>query len=125
MNSYLKSNYSNLKIIVNYYIVLLLLTMFAIYKNGIILYQKKLISVVEVFKPFIIILLALLIPYFISYLYNKIIKKKKYNLLYDYKPIYVSLIMLTLPSNLNIYFYILSIIVLSIIINLLNKNIII
>ena len=121
MSGYIKSKYSNFRIIINYYIVLLLLTIYSIHKNGIILYQKNLISFISIFKPFIVVILSLLISYLFIYIYSKYIKKKQVNLLTEYKPLYIALIMLTLPSNLNIFIYLLFIIIISIL-SLLIKN---
>ena len=114
MSGYIKAKYSNFKIIINYYIVLLLLTIFAIYKNGVTLYQKDLISFISIFKPFAIVLLSLFISYLAIYLYSKYFKKKEVYLLTEYKPIYLALIILTLPSNLNLLVYIIFIIIVSI-----------
>ena len=110
MNSYLKSKLKNINIITMYYICIILLTIYATYKNGTVIYNKGLISFISVFKPLILVVLALSI----TYIFSKI-KGNKYNILNDYKPIYLALITLTLPLNINIFLYLIIIIIFNII----------
>ena len=115
MNSYLKSKLKNINIITMYYICIILLTIYATYKNGIVIYNKGLISFISIFKPLILVILAISITYLINYIFNKI-KGNKYNILNDYKPIYLALITLTLPLNINIFLYLIIIIIFNIVI---------
>ena len=114
MSSYLKTKNKNINIITMYYIVIILLSLYATYKNGIIIYSKNLIPFISIFKPLILVVLGISITYLVNYLFNKI-KGSKYNLINDYKPIYLALITLTLPLNINIFLYLLIIIIFNVI----------
>ena len=114
MNSYLKSKTKNINIITMYYITIILLSLYATYKNGLIIYNKGLIGFISIFKPLILILLGISITYLINYIFNKI-KGNKYDLINDYKPIYLALITFTLPLNINIFLYLLIIIIFNIV----------
>ena len=105
MNSHLKSKYSNFNIVLMYYVIVSILTIYATYKNGIVLFNKHLIGFISIFKPIIIVLIATFIPLLINYLYKTFIKKEKYILKEDYFPVYMSLISLSLPININIFLF--------------------
>ena len=121
MNSYIKSKVNNQKIIILYYIIISLLTIYATYKNGIILYNHSLISFISIFKPLLIVIISIFIPGIISYLYNKYLKKDNYYIFSDYNLVYFALISLCLPLNISILLYFIIILLLSII-NLFIKN---
>ena len=106
MNSHLKSKYTNFNIILLYYIIVGILTIYATYKNGIILYNKHLINMISIFKPLLIVLLSTFIPLIINYIYKTYVQKQKYNLKEDYLPVYMSLFSLCLPININIFLFI-------------------
>ena len=122
MSSYLKSKNSNIKIIAIYYVVIMLLTIFAVYKNGIILYQKNLISFIEIFKPLLIVLMSIIISYVTNYLIIKVIKKDNYIIKEDYDSIFMTLIILSFPLNINIIYYFLLLILFSVIKAFYNYN---
>ena len=105
MNSHLKSKYSNFNIVLMYYVIVSILTVYATYKNGIVLFNKHLIGFISIFKPIIIVLIATFIPLLINYIYKTYIKKEKYILKEDYFPVYMSLISLSLPININIFLF--------------------
>ena len=115
MSNYLKLKLSNFKIISIYYIVISLLTMYATYKNGIIIYQKHLIGFFEIFKPLILVIISISIPYLINYIYHKYILKEKYSYKEDYTPIFMALITLSLPLNINILLFTVLVILFSVI----------
>lgn len=115
MSGHLKSKLTNTKIIIIYYLVIIILSSYATYKNGIILYQKELIKLISVFKPLLMVLLAIGITYFINYLFHKIFRKQSYNYKEDYAPLFMALITLSLPLNINILLFIIIILIINII----------
>ena len=105
MSGHLKSKLNNNKIILLYYLIIFILTSYATYKNGIILYQKHLIDFINIFKPLLLVLFSISITYVINYICNKLIKKDNYDYKEDYTPIFITLITLTLPLNINIILF--------------------
>ena len=75
-----KSNNSIKRITLTYIISLLPLILFGFYKNGISLYIKKYVNILEMFKPLVIILLGFLIGATVNVIYEKKIKKNKDNI---------------------------------------------
>lgn len=120
MNYLIKSKFSSRKIILFYYINILILLLYSIYKNGYLLYRNNLISQINMFKPLLLVLLTIFITYFIDY----VLSKKKYNNIFeeDYNPVYMSLITLALPLNINIFNLLIVIVIIDIIINLVPIN---
>ena len=114
MNSFLKMKLNNFKIICIYYLIIILLTSYATYKNGIILYQKNLIDFIGIFKPFIMVVVSIFIPIFINVFYKNVIKKDKYNIKEDYTPVLFALITLSLPLNINMIIYIILVLIFSV-----------
>lgn len=72
---------------------------YGIYKNGYLIYQKNLISLLGIFKPLFLCLISILIKFGIDYIKNKKIK-------IDYNLVYVLLISMIMPYNINIFLYI-------------------
>lgn len=114
MNSFLKMKINNFKIIVIYYLTIILLTSYATYKNGIILYQKHLIDFVGIFKPLLLVLISIAIPIITNYIYKNSIRKEKYSIKEDYTPILFALITLSLPLNISIIIFLVLILIFSI-----------
>ena len=114
MSGHLKSKLTNSKIIIIYYVIISILTCYATYKNGIILYQKNLINIISIFKPLLMVILSISFAYLTNYMYNNVIKKDTYNYKEDYTPIFMTLITLTLPLNTNIFIFIFVMIVVNI-----------
>ena len=75
-----KSNNSIKRITLTYIISLLPLILFGFYKNGISLYIKKYVNILEMFKPLVIILLGFLIGATVNVIYEKKINKNKDNI---------------------------------------------
>ena len=75
-----KSNNSIKRITLTYVISLLPLILFGFYKNGISLYIKKYVNILEMFKPLVIILLGFLIGAIVNVIYEKKINKNKDNI---------------------------------------------
>ena len=76
-----KSNNSIKRITLTYIISLLPLILFGFYKNGISLYIKKYVNILEMFKPLVIILLGFLIGAIVNVIYEKKINKNKDNII--------------------------------------------
>ena len=105
MSGIIKTMTTNKRIILIYYINILILTIYSVYKNGILLYNKGLIRFTYIFKPLLLVLAAIFITYGINYLYLKYIKKDNEclnKIKYDYNPIYFAMLTLCLPINFNI-----------------------
>ncbi len=77
---YIKSNNSILKMSLIYFLSLLPLIGYGFYKNGIYLYINHYINFTEMFKPLIITITGGLIGSLVNIIYEKVIKKRKYNL---------------------------------------------
>ena len=124
MNGLIKRKMNSFRIILSYYLCILLLSLYATYKNGYLLYRKELISFGNIFKLIILIILTLIITYLIDYYF----KRKEYNIKslikIDYNPIYNCLILLTLPININTIYYLIILFIFNILNNIINiKNI--
>ena len=106
----LKSNYSIKKISLIYLISLLPLILFGFYKNGIDLYIKKYVSITGLLKPLLMIILGFGIGVIVNLLYEKIIKKSKYNLVdtifSSFHPLYGILVASVSSINTNIILFI-------------------
>ena len=90
---------NNLKMIVLKYILFLLpLIFYGIYKNGILLYQKSIISFILIFKVLFLILIGVIIDFII-----RIIFKKKLH--FDYDLLSCIIIPLFMPFNINFFLY--------------------
>lgn len=79
-NVYVRDNNSIFKISLKYFIALIPLIIYGIYKNGILIYQKGLISFIEIFKPLLFLTTGLIIGALVNIIYEKIIKKSQDNL---------------------------------------------
>lgn len=72
---------------------------YAIYKNGYLIYKKNLIGIFGVFKPLFLVLISLFIKIIVD-----LIKYKKIK--FDYNFIYVLLVSLIMPYNINYLIYV-------------------
>ena len=94
-----KRNIKNLVIINILFLVPLLL--YGCFKNGFLLYEKNLISFWEVFKPIYLILIS----WGIKIIIDLIFKRK---IIIDYNLLYVIIIALIMPYNINLIVYFIS-----------------
>lgn len=94
--------------------LLLPIILYSLYKNGYLIYEKGLISFINIFKPLYLILIGVLIKIIID-----LIRFKKVNI--DYELIYVILIAMIMPYNISYLVYVTSFIPLYIISLLLDK----
>jgi hypothetical protein len=104
MTNLIKAKYNNKKIIIIYYFNIIMLSLYAMYKNGFLLYRRNLVTFAYIFKPLVIILGTFLITFIIDYLWSYH-NKNKYELFNDYKIVFMMLIALALPININLFFY--------------------
>lgn len=89
----------NISIIVKKYLLCLLpLIIYGIYKNGYLLYSRNLISFPEIFK----IVYLLLISFCVYLIINKLIFKKSF---WSLDLVFILVIPLFMPSNINIVIY--------------------
>jgi hypothetical protein len=95
---YLHKNITFNKILIYFFSSVLLLIIYGIYKNGILLYQKHLITFLGLFKP----LYLFLFPFLIFYCYNILIKKNS-KINFDY--FYWSCLGLFMPPQINLVLY--------------------
>ena len=105
----IKSNNSIKKITITYLISLIPLILFGLYKNGISLYIKGYIGMLEMFKPLLLLLLGSIIGISVNIIYEKYIKKSKNNLIdiifSSFHPIYGILISCISSINTNIILF--------------------
>ena len=87
------------KIIISYIYLLIPLILYGIYKNGYLIYQKDLINIVSIFKPLYLVIISIGIKLLIDIIKDKSIK-------IDYNLIYVILIAMIMPYNINLILYI-------------------
>lgn len=81
-------------------LLLLPLIFYGIYKNGYLIYQKELINFILIFKPIFLVLINIVIKTGLDFLIYKKIK-------IDYNFVYVILIGMIMPYNINIIMYLL------------------
>jgi len=106
----IKSDNTLKKITITLLISLLPLILFGIYKNGISLYIKDYVNIFGIFKPLLFVLLGFIIGSFVNILYEKIIHKKKDNIIEiifsSFHPIYGILTACVSSINTNIFLFI-------------------
>jgi hypothetical protein len=102
---YLHKNITLNKILIYFFSSIFLLIIYGTYKNGILLYQKHLISFLGLLKP----LYLFLFPFLIFYIYNVLIKKNS-KINFDY--FYWACLGLFMPPQINLVLYSVLIIVL-------------
>lgn len=90
------------KLILYFSIILIPFIIYAVYKNGYLLYQQELIGIIDVFKPLILSICSILIAFIINLIIDKRIK-------IDFNLLYALLISMIVSPNINyiIYFIIL------------------
>ena len=125
MSSVIKTKITNKKIILLYYLNIFILTFYSLYKNGILLYNKGLINFKYIFKPLLLVLIAILFTYIVDYLYLRFIKNDNNYMIKiknDYNPIYLAILTLCLPVGINIFIFTLIIIILSFLNNFIKQH---
>lgn len=114
--TFIHSENSIFSLNIRYLLVLLPLILFGFYKNGILVYQKGYTTILGMFKPLIIPLMGFGIGLLLFFL---LVKRKKNNLIMPLKastfPIQTLIVGMTMPIKVNIYAYLVLMIVLSII----------
>lgn len=102
------------EILINNIYLLIPLIIYGIFKNGYLVYEKGLINIFMIFKPLYLVLIGVIIKIIFD-----IIKNKKIKL--DYDIVYVIIIGMIMPYNINILVYIVSFTFIYIITNYLEK----
>ena len=87
------------KLIKENILLLIPFIIYGIYKNGYLIYQKELIGFISIFKPLLLVLISGGIKCIIDIIKYKIVK-------WDYNLVYVILIGMIMPYNINILLYI-------------------
>ena len=106
----------NISIIVKKYLLCLLpLIIYGIYKNGYLLYSRNLISFPEIFK----IVYLLLISFCVYLIINKLIFKKSF---WSLDLVFILVIPLFMPSNINIVIYTLGLFISYLLASILEKK---
>ena len=106
----------NISIIVKKYLLCLLpLIIYGIYKNGYLLYSRNLISFPEIFK----IVYLLLISFCVYLIINKLILKKSF---WSLDLVFILVIPLFMPSNINIVIYTLGLFISYLLASILEKK---
>lgn len=106
----------NISIIVKKYLLCLLpLIIYGIYKNGYLLYSRNLISFPEIFK----IVYLLLISFCVYLIINKLIFKKSF---WSLDLVFILIIPLFMPSNINIVIYTLGLFISYLLASILEKK---
>lgn len=116
MKSLIHSEKGKNKIIGETCLLILPLFLYALYKNGYLLYQRNLITLLEVFKPLLYLGISLGIYGIVKLIF-------KHHLVIEYDLIYYLLISLMIMPNTNIYYFSIVIIIWTISFNLLLKKI--
>ena len=107
---------SNKEIVKNYLFLLIPLVLFSCYKNGYILYNKNLVTLLYVFKPLIMFVTALITSFIIELIWSNIKKESIIDTMQNsYLPLYAGLFSLIIPVNIEPILFILLLILVLII----------
>lgn len=106
--------YNTKELVIQNIYLLIPLILYAIYKNGYLIYEKELIEFINILKPLYLVLIGLIIK-----IVSDLIRYKKVNI--DYELVYVMLIGMIMPYNINYLIYIVGFIILYILSLLLDK----
>lgn len=106
----IKNDNSIKKISLTLFISLVPLILFGFYKNGISLYIKNYVNILEMLKPVFLIIIGLVIGVLVNVIYEMLIKKNKDNLVEvifsSFHPIYGILIASVISINTNLSLFI-------------------
>lgn len=114
--TYLHDSKDNKKTLLIYFLCLIPLVIYGIYKNGYLLYINKYISFISIFKPLILIFIAVILTLLVDFLFDKKIEIN-YNLLNSI------IISLFCPCNINYLVFIIVLFIYLLINKLFLKNI--
>lgn len=117
-NRVLFHNKVNIKnIVISYLLCLIPLILYGIYKNGILLYTRDLISFLSIFKIIYLLIISLLIYILVDIL---IFKKKE---IWTLDLLFLMIIPLFMPQNINLFVYGISLFISFLISNVLERKI--
>ncbi len=107
---------TNKDIVLNYLFLLIPLVLFSCYKNGYLLYNKNLVTLLYVFKPLIMFVTSLILAFLIELIYSNIQKVSILKTMANsYLPLYGALFSLIVPVNIHPLLYIFLLIIILII----------
>lgn len=93
--------YDTKKLVIQNICLLLPFIIYSFYKNGYLLYEKKLINFINIFKPLYLIIFGIILKILVDLIRYKKIK-------FDYEFVYVLLLGMIMPYNINYIIYIIS-----------------
>lgn len=94
-------NYKTKDLIIYNIFLFIPLILYGIYKNGYLIYEKNLMNFISIFKPLYLVAIGIIIKIIIDLFKYKKIK-------YDYNFVYVVLVGMIMPCNINLIVYIVS-----------------
>ena len=97
-----------------YYYLLIIFIIFGIYKNGFLLYRLNLISLINIFKPFILSIISVVISIIFSFIFKEKIK--------SYRFINNLLISLIVMPNISYVYYVILLVIVNIIYSFYHFN---
>jgi len=107
-------NYKTSNLVIQNICLLIPLILYGIFKNGYLVYEKGLINFVDIFKPLYLVIIGVIIKIIID-----VIRYKKIKI--DYNFIYVILVGMIMPNNINLLIYLINFIILYILALFLEK----
>lgn len=112
--NFLYTKNDNKNTIIKYFLSLIPLILYGIYKNGFLLYQKGFISFISMFKPLILIFLSIIINAIVNLIFKQKIKL-------DFSYLTVCITVLFLMPSINVWLYLVVLFLGLILTNLLNR----
>ena len=120
LGPFIHSGNSNKKIILNYILALLPLIIFGFYKNGIFLYNKELVSLLDMFKPIYLPFLGAFIFFIVDYIYS-LIKKEKYSITENFNILYGLILGMIVQPRISVIVFIITLIICAVLFKLLSR----
>ena len=108
------NRYDTKNLVIQNICLLIPLILYSLYKNGYLIYEKNLVSFINIFKPLYLVLIGILIKIIID-----LVRYKKINI--DYELLYVILVGMIMPYNTSYLIYIISFIIIYIITLFIDK----
>lgn len=114
--SFIHAKEDNKHTLIKYLLFLIPLVLYGIYKNGILLYQKEFISLLNVFKSLYLIIISIIVNGIVEYLFEKKIKL-------DFSYLNVIILSLFVMPSINLFIYTIFLLIGLILSKLLNKKV--
>ena len=120
---YIKTKNSISKLINTYYLAIIPLIIYGIYKNGYLLYKEKYISFIGIFKPLLICIVAIICGFIVEVIEKKLIKRQRVDVLNSFNILNGLIFALLVPINVNIFIYFLIVIIGLVVVKIITKYI--